>query len=195
MATSPCGASALAFQETEFDVVDLHGNPWLRGQQIADALGYKNPRQAIDDTYSRNADEFTEDMTQVMDLPTAGGIQPVRIFSLRGAHLLGMLARTERAVAFRRWVLDVLEGREAPQQTGRMSYPQRLAYLKERRSLVRELGTATQPAQAEELYENLAQVSRLLGIRPRSLKLLAPGMQQQRLPGVGEGGATSGAAS
>jgi prophage antirepressor-like protein len=34
----------------------------------------------------------------------------VRIFSLRGAYLLGMLARTPKAEAFRRWVLDVLEG-------------------------------------------------------------------------------------
>jgi prophage antirepressor-like protein len=33
----------------------------------------------------------------------------VRVFSLRGAHLIAMLARTPVAKAFRRWVLDVLE--------------------------------------------------------------------------------------
>ena len=38
-----------------------------------------------------------------------GGLQQVRVFSLRGAHLLGMLARTEKAKEFRRWVLDVIE--------------------------------------------------------------------------------------
>ncbi|MCV2349335.1 Bro-N domain-containing protein [Paucibacter sp. Y2R2-4] len=195
MATYSAGAAALVFQDTEFDIVDLHGSPWLRGTQIADALGYLNGRQRVQQVYQSNADEFTPDMTQVLELPTAGGIQPVRIFSLRGAHLLGMLSRTERAAAFRRWVLDVLEGREAPQQSGTMTYPQRLAFLKERRSLVRELGGATQRAAAEELYENLRQVSRLLGIQPRALRSLAPGMQQEPLPGVGgEGGAAGTAA-
>lgn len=48
-------------------------------------------------------------MTRVMPLPTAGGVQQVRVFSLRGAHLLGMLANTDKAKAFRRWVLDVLD--------------------------------------------------------------------------------------
>lgn len=59
--------------------------------------------------YDRNADEFTDSMTQVIELPTAGGKQQVRVFSLRGCHLLGMLARTKVAKEFRRWVLDVLE--------------------------------------------------------------------------------------
>ena len=48
-------------------------------------------------------------MTQVIELPTAGGKQQVRVFSLRGCHLLGMLARTKVAKEFRHWVLDVLE--------------------------------------------------------------------------------------
>lgn len=33
----------------------------------------------------------------------------MRIFSLRGAHLVAMFARTPKAKAFRRWVLDVLD--------------------------------------------------------------------------------------
>lgn len=183
MAMSASGAAALAFHDTEFNVVDLHGQAWLRLPQIGAALGYESPYK-VQQLYDRNADEFTPDMTQVLELPTAGGVQPVRVFSLRGAHLLGILSRTERAAAFRRWVLDVLEGREAPQQAGTMTYPQRLAYLKERRSLVRELGACSQAGEAAELYENLAQVSRLLGIRPRSLAQLAPGVKQQALPGM-----------
>lgn len=185
MANSSLSAGALSFQTTEFEIVDQHGQIWLRGLQIASALGFKNPSADSANLYERNADEFTDDMTQILDLPTAGGVQPVRIFSLRGAHLLGMLARTEPAAAFRRWVLDVLEGREAPQQTGAMSYAQRLAFLKERRSLLRELGRVTGQGEAEELHENLRQVSRLLGITPRALALLAPALQQQALPGVG----------
>lgn len=174
--------TALVFQETRFDVIDQDGEAWLRSPQIGGALGYAMGADSIDKLYKRNADEFTEHMTQVLDLPTAGGTQKVRIFSLRGAYLLGMLANTERAKAFRRWVLDILEGAVAPQEAGRMSFTQRLAYLKERRTLVSDLGGCTEAGMAGELYENLVQVSRLLGIVPRPLATLAPGLAQKKLP-------------
>ena len=100
---------SLSFRNVNFDSTDIHGQPWLRGLQVASALGYKNPAADIVNLYNRNADEFTDSMTQVIELPTAGGKQQVRVFSLRGCHLLGMLARTKVAKEFRRWVLDVLE--------------------------------------------------------------------------------------
>ena len=100
---------SLSFRDVNFDITDIHGQPWLRGLQVASALGYKNPAADIVNLYNRNADEFTDSMTQVIELPTAGGKQQVRVFSLRGCHLLGMLARTKVAKEFRHWVLDVLE--------------------------------------------------------------------------------------
>lgn len=107
--------SALAFHGTTFDIIDRNGQPWLRGPQIGDALGYqKAGRISIHKLYEANAAEFTASMTAVIKLPTAGGMQDVRIFSLRGAHLLGMFARTAKAAEFRRWVLDVLEAQTAP---------------------------------------------------------------------------------
>lgn len=177
-ARSTRAKTALSFHETKFDIVDLDGEPWLRSPQIGGALGYAKGADSVDKLYKSNADEFTEHMTQVLDLPTAGGVQKVRIFSLRGAHLLGMLAKTAQAKAFRQWVLDILEGAVAPQETGRMTYPQRLAYLKERRWLAFELSRCTEPGFAKELYENLAHVSRLLGITPGPLVTLAPGLRQ-----------------
>ena len=48
-------------------------------------------------------------MTALVEMQTAGGLQKVRIFSLRGAHLIAMFARTKIAKAFRKWVLDVLD--------------------------------------------------------------------------------------
>lgn len=73
------------------------------------ALGYANGADAIQKIYTRHADEFTDAMTAVVTLPTEGGPQETRIFSLRGCHLLAMFARTPVAKAFRKWVLDVLE--------------------------------------------------------------------------------------
>lgn len=107
---------ALTFHTTQFDIIDRNGQPWLRGYQIGTALGYTNqPDTAIRKIFDRNADEFTSSMTALVELDTAGGKQQVRIFSLRGVHLLAMLSRTKVAKEFRHWVLDVLEGvAEAP---------------------------------------------------------------------------------
>ena len=99
--------TVLVFQQHHLDITDINDQPWLRLGQIGLALGYSNPAD-LQKVYNRNADEFDDSMTQVVELDTAGGRQSTRIFSLRGCHLLGMLARTEPAKAFRRWVLDVL---------------------------------------------------------------------------------------
>ncbi|MGA4081134.1 BRO-N domain-containing protein [Ralstonia nicotianae] len=172
------------FEDIEFDVVDLHNVPWLRGSQIASALGYKNHRASVAELYERNADEFTEEMTQVVELNTAGGRQPVRIFSPRGCYLLGMLARTERAKAFRGWVLDVLEGRQLPRKVAALTVPQHLAALRYRGALVKELAAANALPVALELYANLLHVSRLLGMQALPIAKLAPVANQQQLPGV-----------
>ena len=174
----------LTFENTEFDVVDIHNVPWLRAMQIAYALAYKNPAQDIHNLYTRNADEFTDEMTQVLDLPTAGGVQPVRVFSPRGCYLLGMLARTDKAKAFRQWVLDVLEGRAVPQQIGHMSHGQRLAYLKERRSLLRELQHHTAAGMRAALHDQLRYVSRLLAMPCPALQAIGKTVEQAELPGV-----------
>lgn len=174
----------LVFHEVEFEVVDVHSQPWLRGLQVASALGYQNPSADAQNLYNRNADEFDESMTQVVELNTAGGRQPVRIFSPRGAYLLAMLARTERAKEFRRWVLDVLEGHAAPKVGKTMTFPQHLAALKYRGQLVQSLAKATERGTAIELYSNLRHVSRLLGMTVSELEALAPALKQQQIEGV-----------
>lgn len=106
--------NALAFRNTQFDIVDRNGQPWLKAAQLAEALGYSRADK-ISELYSRNADEFTPCMSETLDLRGSGNLRKeVRIFSLRGAHLLAMFARTEVAKEFRRWVLDVLDSTVAP---------------------------------------------------------------------------------
>ena len=101
-------SQALCFQSVEFDVIQQNQQPWVRGYQIGRALGYTAPDVQISKLYTRHADEFTPAMTAVVTLPTEGGPQETRIFSLRGCHLLAMFARTPVAKAFRRWVLNVI---------------------------------------------------------------------------------------
>ena len=102
-------SQALCFNEVQFDVIPQNSRPWIRGIQIGSALKYENPDTAIRKLYQSHADEFTPAMTAVVTLPTEGGPQETRIFSLRGCHLLAMFARTPVAKQFRRWVLDVLD--------------------------------------------------------------------------------------
>lgn len=105
----------LSFQNTHFEIIDRSGQPWLQAAQIALALGYTR-EDAVSRLYSRNSDEFGPGMTETVNLTVSGNLQrETRIFSLRGAHLLAMFARTKVAKEFRHWVLDVLEGvAEAP---------------------------------------------------------------------------------
>lgn len=110
---------SLAFQNTTFTVTDRDGQHWLRASEIAQALGYARP-DALNKVYERNADEFTGSMTQNVNLTLSNKNNEmqtanVRIFSLRGCHLLAMFARTAVAKEFRKWVLDILD-REVAEQ-------------------------------------------------------------------------------
>lgn len=177
------GTSVLVFQETEFDVTDLRGQPWLRGYQIGSALEYSDAAAAISKLYDRNAEEFDDSMTQIVELPTAGGVQPVRIFSPRGCYLLGMFARTDKAREFRRWVLDVLEGHAAPKVGATMSHSQFMTALKYRRTLLRDLASSSERGTAIELYSDLVQLSRMLGKGVAALEVVAPALKQLPLEG------------
>lgn len=176
-------STILVFENTEFDVVDIHNVPWLRLPQIGVALGYESPYK-LQQLYTRNADEFTPEMTQVLDLPTAGGQQQVRVFSPRGCYLLGMLARTEKAKAFRQWVLDILEGRAMPQAGRPVTVGQQIALHKLRSSLVRELAAATAGGVRVCVHDQLRHVSRLLALPCPPMESIGRTVEQQSIPGV-----------
>lgn len=101
--------TTLTFQNTNLSVINQNNQTFLTATDLGLALEYASPLQAVLKIYDRNADEFTAEMTALVEMQTAGGIQKVRIFSLRGAHLIAMFARTKIAKEFRKWVLDVLD--------------------------------------------------------------------------------------
>ena len=101
--------TTLTFQNTNLSVINQNNQTFLTANDLGLALEYASPLQAVLKIYDRNADEFTAEMTALVEMKTAGGIQKVRIFSLRGAHLIAMFARTKIAKEFRKWVLDILD--------------------------------------------------------------------------------------
>ncbi|MER1635800.1 hypothetical protein KC837_11095 [Enterobacter cloacae] len=100
--------NALTFHNTTFSFMEMAGQIWLTAAEVGEALGYSDDK-AIHRLYRKHADEFTVNMTGVVKVTTPGGVQDSRVFSLRGAHLMGMFSRTAVAKEFRRWVLDVLD--------------------------------------------------------------------------------------
>lgn len=108
--------NALTFNGTTLTTINQDDQVWLTSSDLAKALGYADSK-SINRIFNRNKDEFSPRMTQVINegvkltasSKTKGLMAKVRIFSLRGCHLLAMFARTDIAKAFRVWVLDILE--------------------------------------------------------------------------------------
>lgn len=105
--------SELNFHGIQLQPVASFDDVWLTSSDIAKALGYASPK-SVSTIYSRNADEFTDAMSMVIKMKTNGinnhlREKSVRVFSLRGCHLIAMFATTAVAKEFRRWVLDILD--------------------------------------------------------------------------------------
>lgn len=110
MTSTNISASALTFRNTAFNPISRNRQIWLTAAELARALGYANDN-AVSRIYARNQAEFPDSMSGKVNLTLPGNPLPipVRIFSLRGAHLVAMFARTPVAAEFRRWVLDILD--------------------------------------------------------------------------------------
>lgn len=98
----------LTFQNITLIPAKVDNQIWLSSSDLAKFLGYARADK-VNDLYNRNADEFKPSMTTIAEVKTNGGMQKMRIFSLRGCHLIAMFARTKVAKEFRQWVLDILD--------------------------------------------------------------------------------------
>ena len=107
---------ALIFNGVTLSPITHQNSLWIRSAELARALGYAQ-ENSVSRIYRSNADEFTPDMTQVIEIPAEsrnGSLENLtegrcRVFSLRGCHLVAMFSRTKVAKDFRKWVLNVLD--------------------------------------------------------------------------------------
>ena len=58
--------ASLCFNDFTFSPVTRDNQPWFKSSEIARALGYAR-EDTLSRLYDRNADEFTENMTQVVE--------------------------------------------------------------------------------------------------------------------------------
>jgi prophage antirepressor-like protein len=102
-------SNQLIFNNAPVQSINRNNQIWITSSELAKLLQYKSA-DSITKIYNRNKSEFTPKMTEKVKLTAPNNlIQTVRIFSLRGAHLIAMFARTPVAEAFRTWVLDILD--------------------------------------------------------------------------------------
>ncbi|MCX8696546.1 Bro-N domain-containing protein [Gilliamella sp. B2828] len=103
----------LIFHSTAVQSVNHNNQIWITSTELSKLLKYSDSK-SVTKIYSRNSDEFTNKMTMVVKLTTNGinnslREKSVRIFSLRGAHLVAMFANTEIAKEVRKWLLDLAD--------------------------------------------------------------------------------------
>lgn len=89
---------ALTFNDITLTIITHQNSLWIRAAELARALGYAR-EELVSRVYQRNADEFTPEMTQLIEISAEhhngvlGSAGRCRIFSLRGCHLVAMCAR------------------------------------------------------------------------------------------------------
>lgn len=81
----------------EIRTLEQNGEPWFVGKDVAQALGYSNPRKAMID----HVDEQDKGVTKC---DTLGGSQEVTIINESGLYSLIFGSKLESAVRFKRWV-------------------------------------------------------------------------------------------
>lgn len=97
------------FNNHNLEIINKNGQRYFSAPQIGAALGYARSDKIVQ-IYNRHNDEFTPDMSDTLKLRLSGNLETdVRIFSLRGCHLLAMFSKTPVAKKFRRWILDLIE--------------------------------------------------------------------------------------
>ena len=60
-------SQSLCFNDFKFSPVTHQNLPWIRSTELAHALGYKR-EDILGKLYRKNADEFTPDMTQLIEI-------------------------------------------------------------------------------------------------------------------------------
>ncbi|WP_334468768.1 BRO-N domain-containing protein [Arsenophonus sp. PmNCSU2021_1] len=122
--------NTLIFRNTILETLPHNGQIWFTSAEIARALEYSDSKR-VTVLYNRNSDEFTNGMTEVLELSTSRKSNTydnlrnkIRIFSLRGAHLIAMFANTPVAKEFRKWVLDILDKQTVNQTSNFTRQPQ-----------------------------------------------------------------------
>lgn len=131
------------FNNTEFGEIrtmEINGEPWFVGKDIAAALGYSNPRDAL----SKHVDS---DDKGVANCDTPSGTQKMTIINESGMYSLIMGSKLEGAKRFKRWVTS--EVLPSIRKTGAYATDSAAAEYKARELRIREMNAQARLINAE----------------------------------------------
>ena len=77
--------------------LEIDGEPWFVGKDVAEALGHQNPQRAIRD----HVDDEDKGVTEIV---TPGGKQEMPIINESGLYSLVLSSKLPSAKAFKRWI-------------------------------------------------------------------------------------------
>lgn len=80
---------------------------WMDAETLGRHLGYQRPEVSVRIVYNRNFEEL-DNFSRVVEMDGTGGKRTKRIFSEQGCYVVAMLARTDRAKAFRKSLAEFL---------------------------------------------------------------------------------------
>ena len=83
----------------EIRTIDINGEPWMVGKDVAAALGYERPTKAIQD----HVDDEDKDEVPIQD--SIGRMQKTPIINESGLYSLVLSSKLPGAKKFRRWVI------------------------------------------------------------------------------------------
>lgn len=170
------------FNSEEFgDVrtVTINGDPWFVGKDVAAALGFTNPRDAI------STHVFDEDKG-VESIDTLGGKQKMTVINESGLYALVFGSRLKSAQRFKHWVTS--EVLPAIRKTGSYQAPQgkellALAVL-EAQKTIEEQSKAIERMKPKVIFANAVEISHtsiLIGDLAKLLKQNGVETGQKRL--------------
>ena len=85
----------------ELRIVNMNGEPWMVGKDVAQALGYSNPRKALADHVDQE-DKIQGDGVTIRD--SIGREQTATLINESGLYSLVLSSKLPGAKRFRRWV-------------------------------------------------------------------------------------------
>lgn len=85
------------YENNDVRTVELNGEPWFVGKDVAAVLEYSNPRKAL-------ADHVDQEDKGVTKCDTLGGVQELTIINESGLYSLILSSKLPTAKQFKRWV-------------------------------------------------------------------------------------------
>lgn len=147
------------FEKEEFGKVRtlmIDGEPWAVGKDVAEALGYKNPQEAV----RMHVDPEDKGVSKTL---TPRGEQDVTLINESGLYSLILSSKLPKAKEFKRWITS--EVLPALRKTGHYGTAQK--------------PTPTDPAKLAELVDTVAGLARAQRKNPREVAYCAAVVMHQ----------------